>query len=82
MKKNQKTVSTPDESIAELEMTFPTLSGAAFSNAREETLAAGQNVVISVDGVIFEVHPDGTRIERKRIEPPTYIPVGTKVAIR
>jgi hypothetical protein len=68
--------------ITELETQFPAMSGAAFTAAREETLASGQSVLESENGVIYEVFPDGTRIERKRIEPPTCIPAGTKFLIR
>jgi hypothetical protein len=75
------TMSEPEKIITELETGFPALSGVAFSNARNETLASGQSVLLSENGVIYEVFPDGSRIERKRIEPPTFIPTGTKVVI-
>lgn len=67
--------------ITELETRFPALSGVAFATARKETLAAGQSVLQSENGVIYEVSPDGTRIERKQIEPPISIPVGTRISI-
>lgn len=76
------TMSEPEKIINELETEFPALSGIAFTAARNETLASGQSVLQSENGVIYEVFPDGTRLERKRIEPPTPIPAGTKVAIR
>ena len=41
-----------------------------------------QSVLQSENGVIYEVFPDGTRLERKRIEPPTPVPAGTKIVIR
>jgi hypothetical protein len=75
-------MSEPEEIITELETGFPALSGIAFTTARNETLASGQSVLFSENGVIYEVFPDGSRIERKRIEPPTFVPTGTKVAIR
>jgi len=76
------TMSEPEKIITELETQFPALSGIAFTKAREESLAAGQSVLSSENGVIYEVFPDGRRLERKRIESPTPIPVGTKMAIR
>ena len=75
-------MSEPEQIITELEMTFPALSGIAFTTARNETLASGQSVLQSANGVIYEVFPDGRRVERKRIEPPTPIATGTKVVIR
>lgn len=72
----------PEKTITELEAAFPSLSGIAFSTARNEALAAGYSVLESENGVIYEVFPDGKRIERKRIEAPTSIPVGTKMVIR
>ena len=75
-------MSEPEKIITELEMTFPALSSTAFTTARKETLASGQSVLQSENGVIYEVFPDGRRVERKRIEPPTHIPTGTKIVIR
>ena len=75
-------MSEREKIINELEAGFPALSGAAFAAARESALASGQSVLQSEGGVIYEVFPDGTRIERKRIAPPVPIAIGTKVVIR
>lgn len=72
----------PEYVIADLENEFPTLAGAAFTAARSDALASGQSVMQSENGVIYEVFPNGARRERKQIEPPTFIEVGTKVFIR
>jgi hypothetical protein len=82
MTRSETTMSDPEKIITELEKGFPALSGVAFTKARNETLASGQSVLLSENGVIYEVFPDGSRIERKRIEPPTFIPTGTKAVIR
>ncbi len=68
--------------IATLEAEFPTLSGVAFSKARREALASGLSVVEVVDGVIYEVFPDGRRFEKMRIGLPAAVVPGTKIAIR
>ena len=68
--------------IATLEAEFPSLSGVAFSKARSEALASGLSVVEVLDGVIYEVFPDGTRLEKKRIALPTTVVPGTKIAIQ
>ena len=76
------TMSESEKIITELEATFSALSGIAFTTARKETLASGQRVLLSENGVIYEVFPDGRRVERNRIEPPTPIPTGTRIVIR
>lgn len=75
-------MSEPEKIIYDLETKFPALSGAAFTNARNETLASGLSVLQSESGVIYEVFPDGTRKVVKKIEPPTQVRVGTKLSIR
>lgn len=75
-------MSEPEKTIQHLETMFPPLSGITFSNARKETLASGHSVLLSEDGVIYEVFPDGRRVKRKKIEEPTPIEAGTKIAIR
>lgn len=74
-------MSEREQIIIELESGFPALSGFAFMAARKATLDSGESVLQSYQGVIYEVFPDGTRIERKRIEPPVTIANGTKVVI-
>ncbi len=66
-----------EESLRFLESRFAAVSGAAFSEARKQTLAAGLSILESRNGVIYEVFPDGTRIERKRIEAPKRFAKGT-----
>jgi hypothetical protein len=44
-------------------------------------LAAGQKVLVSGEGGIYEVFPDGTRTFVKATEKPLDLPVGTRVKI-
>ena len=71
-----------DQDIQQLESRFPAVSGQAFAAARQQALRAGLSVVESRDGVIYEVFPDGRRVEVKRIEAPTYVEPGRKIQIR
>lgn len=71
-----------DQDIQKLESMLPPASGSAFAAARAETLASGQSVLQSEQGVIYEVFPDGTRRRVKEIEPPTSVVPGSKVTIR
>jgi hypothetical protein len=75
-------MSQPEQTIAELEEAFPALSGMAFGQEQKEALAAGQEVLVSENGVIYRLTPDGNRTELKRIEPPTHVPLGTRRTIR
>lgn len=70
-------MSNDEELLRFWESRFATVPGSAFFEARLQTLASGQSVLQSENGVIFEVFPDGSRIERKRIEPPVRIAKGT-----
>lgn len=70
-------MSDDEKTFQFLETQLPAVSGSAFADARLQTLAAGQSVLQSENGVIFEVFPDGTRIERKRIEAPKPFARGT-----
>jgi hypothetical protein len=64
-----------DSEIDRLEATLPLVlvAAAAFLVARDEALAAGLSVLEAVDGVIYEVFPDGHRVIVKRIAPPVYV---------
>ncbi len=71
-----------DQDIQKLENQFPSVSGAAFAAARDEVLASGQSVLQSQDGIIYEVFPDGRRVEVKKIEPPIKVNAGEIYTIR
>lgn len=71
-----------DQDIQQLENQFPATSGAAFAAAREKVLASGQSVLQSLDGVIYEVFPNGSRVAVKKIEPPTSVKPGSIYTIR
>jgi hypothetical protein len=71
-----------EEEIVRLEEQFPALAGAAFAAARAEALAAGESVLQSEGGAIYEIFPDGTRKWVKDIEPPTRVVRGAKITIR
>ncbi len=64
-----------------LEQQIPSLSGAAVDVAFWQALAAGQKVLVSGDGGLYEAFPDGTRKLVKPLEKPLSVPVGTRVKI-
>ena len=68
--------------IENLETQFPAVSGLAFTAAREQVLASGQSVLQSEYGFIYEVFPDGRRVQVKKIDLPTAVVSGSKINIR
>jgi len=71
-----------DQDLQKLENEFPAVSGSAFAEARRQVLASGQSVLQSQDGAVYEVFPDGRRVEVKKIEPPTQYVTGSVFQIR
>ena len=45
----------------ELELELPRLAGQAFADAYQHAMASGLTVVVSSDGKLYEVKPDGSR---------------------
>lgn len=71
-----------DQEIQQLENQFPAVSGSAFAAAREQVLQSGQSVLQSENGVIYEVFPDGRRVEVKRIAPPVQLAADSVFTIK
>jgi hypothetical protein len=71
-----------DQDLQKLESQFPAVSGIAFATAREQALRAGQSVLESENGIIYEVFPDGRRIEVKRVDPPRRFAAGSVFTIK
>ena len=71
-----------DHDIQKLENQFPPTSGSAFAAARKRVLQSGQSVLQAENGVIYEVFPDGRRVEVKKIEPPTHFVPGSVFRIK
>ena len=71
----------PEQDIVNLENQFPAESGSAFAAAREKVLSSGQSILISEQGTIYRIFPDGRREVVKRIEPPTPVVSGSKFSL-
>jgi len=71
-----------DQDIQKLESQFPAISSSTFATARERVLKPGQSVLQSENGFIYEVFPDGRRVEVKRIDPPTQFKTGSIFTIK
>lgn len=70
-----------DKALDYLEQQIPSLSAAAVDVAYWQALAAGQKVLISGEGGIYAVFPDGTRTFVKTTAKPLDLPVGIRVKI-
>jgi hypothetical protein len=70
-----------EEKNDELERRIPEWAEVALAQAYRRTLAAGYSVLVSDNGIIYEVFPDGTRKMIKQIEPPTLVVKGNKLKI-
>jgi hypothetical protein len=75
-------MSDQENTIRNLEIQFPAMSGVTFTQASHRMLEAGQSVLQTDEGVIYEYFPDGTRQHVKDIEPPTPVIPGQKIDIR
>jgi hypothetical protein len=60
-----------------LEEKFPEICVTALDEAREQALSEGQSVLLAIDEAIYEVFPDGSRKELKRIPPPLRVKKGS-----
>lgn len=59
-----------EQTLRYLEEHIPELAESAVTQAYWQALAAGNSVLESDNGVIYEVFPDGSRKAIKTIEPP------------
>jgi hypothetical protein len=71
-----------EKKFVALESLFASSAGVTFNQASTNALAAGQSVLQSDQGVIYEIFPDGTRKRVKEIAPPTPVEPGKKITIR
>lgn len=70
-----------EQTLDYLEQQIPGLSAAAVDVAYWQALGTGQAVLVSGEGGLYQVFPDGTRKLVKPLEKPLSVPVGTKVKI-
>lgn len=70
-----------EQRIEQLELSFPASSGAAFASAYDRAIQAGFSVVVSDNGAIYEVFPEGQRKLVKTIAPPSPAQPGQKFTI-
>lgn len=71
-----------EKSIEYLEKHIPEMAEAAVKQAYWQALASGSSVLVSENGEINEVFPDGKTKFVKKIEPPIKMRKGTIIRIK
>ncbi len=71
-----------EEAISFLEKHIPELADAAFKQAYWATLAAGNSVLVSENGSLIEVFPDGQKKFIKHLPPATTVTRGQRFKIQ
>jgi hypothetical protein len=74
-------MSMTEESMRFLEEHIPDLADAAVKQAYWQALATGSSVLVSEDGVLIEIFPDGTRKVLKQLEPQTAVTLGQRMEL-
>jgi hypothetical protein len=70
-----------EESMRFLEDHIPDLADAAVKQAYWHALATGSSVLVSEEGALVEIFPDGTRKVLKQLEPQTAVIVGQRLEL-
>ena len=65
-----------------LESYIPDLAESAVKKAYLDALSSGYSVLISLDGAIYEIFPDGKKVFIKKIEKNTEIDPSVNLVIR
>lgn len=68
--------------IDELEKEVPVLAVRAVRNAYDRALSSGFSVVVSSNGTLYEVNPDGTRRRLKELKPEVKVKRGAKFRVK
>ncbi len=70
-----------EESMRFLEEHIPDLADAAVKQAYWQALATGSSVLVSEEGALVEIFPDGTRKVLKQLEPQTAVTSGQRLEL-
>ncbi len=68
-----------EKTLRHLEESIPELAEAAVTQAYWQALAAGLPVLKTENGMLVEVHPDGTKKIIKKLSPPIAVVKGIKL---
>lgn len=70
-----------EEEISYLEQHIPELASIAFKQAYWAALASGSSVLISENGKLIEIFPDGRQEFIKNLSPPIKVTLGQRIEI-
>lgn len=71
-----------ENTLRHLEESIPELAEGAVKQAYWRALAAGHSVLTTENGMLIEVHPDGTKKIIKKLAPPIPVVKGLKLKIQ
>ena len=71
-----------EQQLEEQDQSIPSLSGQAFASAYTRAIQSGHSVLVSDEGIIYRISPDGKRTLVKRIEAPTAVKKGSRITIK
>ncbi len=74
-------MSLSEKSIRYLEEHIPDLAEAAIIKAYWQALASGSSVLECRNGLLVEVHPDGTEKIIRKMKPPVKVAIGQRLEL-
>ena len=74
-------MSMTEESMRFLEEHIPILADAAVKQAYWQALATGSSVLVSEEGALVEIFPDGTQKVLKQLKPQTDVTAGQRLEL-
>jgi len=71
----------PEKAMRFLEEHIPDLAEAAIKQAYWQALASGHSVLECENGILVEVHPNGTKKAIRKLQPPVKVKPGQRLII-
>jgi hypothetical protein len=70
-----------ENAMQHIEEHIPELADSAIKQAYWSALSSGSNVLECSGGVMYEVSPDGTKREIKKVKPPVAVAIGQRLEL-
>ena len=70
-----------ENAMRHIEDHIPELADAAIKQAYWSALASGSSVLECSDGILYEVSPDGSKRQIKKVKPPLPVTIGQRLEL-
>jgi hypothetical protein len=70
-----------ENAMKHIEEHIPELADSAIKQAYWSALASGSIVLECMDGVLYEVSPDGSKREIRKVKPPVEVSIGQRLEL-